>query len=72
MRMSMSDQGQDPNDPDARGKSTSYISYQSDALWTDAVGECHIQADDDGNWTVVSLSAMGPGSDFKNRVYKQL
>ena len=67
----MSDQGQDPNDPGARGKSTSYISYQSDVLWTDAVGECHIQAAD-GNWAVVSLSATGPGSDLRNRVVNNL
>ena len=67
----MSDQGQDPNDPGARGKSTSYISYQSDALWTDTVGECHIQARD-GNWTVVNLSATGPGSNLEHKVINSL
>lgn len=67
----VSDQGQDPNDPDRRGKSTSYVSYQSDIVWANAVGECHIQARD-GNWTVVSLSATGLGSDFKNRVVNNL
>ena len=67
----MSDHGQDPNDPGARGKSTSYISYQSAALWTDAVGECHIQARD-GNWTVVNLSATGPGSNLEHKVINSL
>ena len=68
----MSDHGQDPNDPEARGKSTSYISYQSDALWTDAVGECHVQQVGSGKWVVVSLSATGPGSDLENRVVNSL
>ena len=67
----MSDQGQDPNDPNRRGKSTSYISYQSDIVWADAVGECHIQAKD-GNWTVVYLSATGPGSNLEHKVINSL
>ncbi len=67
----LSDHGQDPDDPEARGKSTAYMSYQSDALWADAVGECHVQAID-GEWVVVSLSATGPGSDLENRVVNSL
>ena len=50
---------------------TSYISYQSDIVWSDAVGECHIMASD-GHWTVVKMSATGPGTDLVHHVINSL
>ena len=45
---------------------STYISYQSDVLWFGDIGECLIEAQDGEN-TIVSLSATGPGSDFSHR-----
>ena len=58
------------DDPD-REERVTYMSYQSDVVWTSDVGECHIRASD-GEWTVVRMSATGVGSSLGTAVFNNL
>ena len=67
----------DPDTPDNecddpnREERVTYMSYQSDVVWTNDVGECHVQASD-GKWTVVRMSATSIGSSLDTMVYNSL
>ena len=67
IRQNIQDSNSDSNsDDEPPSAGTSYISYQSDVLWADAVGECHVHNKSD-ELVVVSLSATGPGSSFGDK-----
>lgn len=53
------------------GDRVTYMSYQSDVVWTNDVGECHVRAGD-GKWTVVRMSATSIGSSLDTMVYNSL
>ena len=51
-------------DDPSREERVTYMSYQSDVVWTNDVGECHVRAKD-GKWAVVKMSATGVGLFFE-------
>ena len=48
-----------------------YMSYQSDVVWANDVGECHVRASD-GKWAVVRMSATGVGSSLEAMIFNSL